>query len=262
MKNKRKAIGAKLRFEVFKRDSFRCQYCGRSAPQVILQVDHIDPVTEGGTNDIMNLITACRECNLGKGARRISDDATIRKEKQQLDELNERREQLEMMMLWRKELSQLSDQSLSYVESCFHEKTGYSLTDTGQRKLRQIMNAFSLGEVIDALETAVSIFGKFNSYERMTKDSVEKVVQMIGPVCKHARNGDLESEIGPDSIYYVAGILHNRFQFPKKQFLPRLRQAKQYGIDPKELKRIALTVKNYRTWRMSMEELIETAAVR
>ena len=262
MSNKRTGIGRKLRFEVFKRDKFTCQYCGRSAPDVVLQVDHVEPVAEGGTNDILNLVTSCVDCNSGKGARRLSDDAVVRKEKHQLDLLSERREQLEMMIQWRKELSELDEKTASYVESCLQEKTGYSLTDTGKRKLRQLLHSFSLGEVIDAIETAVSMVGKYDSCGRMTKDSAEKVFQMIPHVCKHNRKGDLASELGTDSIYYVAGILHNRFQFPKKQFLPRLRQAKQYGIDPKELKRIALSAKNYRTWRFTIEELIETATVR
>ena len=38
----RKPIGKKMRFEVFKRDKFTCQYCGRKAPDVILEVDHIN----------------------------------------------------------------------------------------------------------------------------------------------------------------------------------------------------------------------------
>ena len=41
---KRKGISKKTRFDVFKRDSFTCQYCGKSAPDVVLQVDHINPV--------------------------------------------------------------------------------------------------------------------------------------------------------------------------------------------------------------------------
>lgn len=61
-------IGKKLRFEVFKRDGFICQYCGRNPNQVELQCDHINPVALGGDNDIDNLITACIDCNLGKGA--------------------------------------------------------------------------------------------------------------------------------------------------------------------------------------------------
>lgn len=68
----RKAIPKKLRFEVFKRDSFKCQYCGITPNQEILQVDHIVPVAEGGENDIDNLITSCQPCNIGKGARSLT----------------------------------------------------------------------------------------------------------------------------------------------------------------------------------------------
>jgi len=42
----RKAISKKLRFEVYKRDKFTCQYCGRKAPDVILEIDHINPVAK------------------------------------------------------------------------------------------------------------------------------------------------------------------------------------------------------------------------
>ena len=61
----RQAISKKLRFEIFKRDSFSCQYCGSSAPEVLLHVDHLKPLAEGGENDILNLITSCESCNLG-----------------------------------------------------------------------------------------------------------------------------------------------------------------------------------------------------
>lgn len=64
----RKAISKKLRFDVFKRDGFKCQYCGAHPPNVLLHVDHIVPVAEGGENDIDNLATACVACNLGKHA--------------------------------------------------------------------------------------------------------------------------------------------------------------------------------------------------
>ena len=61
-------ISKRLRFDIFKRDSFTCQYCGRTPPEVRLEVDHIDPRAAGGTNDQINLITACFECNSGKSA--------------------------------------------------------------------------------------------------------------------------------------------------------------------------------------------------
>lgn len=69
MTAKRKAISTKTRFEVFKRDNFACQYCGAHPPGVLLHVDHIRAVADGGGNEIDNLVTACEPCNLGKGAR-------------------------------------------------------------------------------------------------------------------------------------------------------------------------------------------------
>lgn len=71
----RKPISNKLRFEILKRDSFTCQYCGRKAPDVELEIDHIVPVARGGCNDIDNLITACHECNMGKRDRCLEDPA-------------------------------------------------------------------------------------------------------------------------------------------------------------------------------------------
>lgn len=56
----------KQRFLVLYRDNFTCQYCGRSAPEVPLHVDHVIPKSQGGTNAMDNLKTACKDCNLGK----------------------------------------------------------------------------------------------------------------------------------------------------------------------------------------------------
>lgn len=56
-----------LRFAVFRRDSFTCQYCGRTAPHVALHIDHVAPWADGGRTELANLRTACDVCNLGKG---------------------------------------------------------------------------------------------------------------------------------------------------------------------------------------------------
>lgn len=71
MKN-RTQISKKTRFDVFKRDQFQCVYCGANPSGVVLEVDHVHPVADGGTNDIDNLVTACWDCNRGKGANLLS----------------------------------------------------------------------------------------------------------------------------------------------------------------------------------------------
>lgn len=63
-----RSLSKRLRFEVFKRDDFTCQYCGAHPPQVVLEVDHIFPVALGGLDEIDNLITSCFPCNRGKAA--------------------------------------------------------------------------------------------------------------------------------------------------------------------------------------------------
>lgn len=88
----RKALSKKTRFDVFKRDSFTCQYCGATPPKVILHVDHIVAVAEGGGNGTDNLITSCEPCNLGKGARSLSDIPQSLKDK--AADVAEREEQI------------------------------------------------------------------------------------------------------------------------------------------------------------------------
>jgi hypothetical protein len=71
-KNKRIAISKQLRFEVFQRDNFTCQYCGRNAEEKVkLHVDHRIPVAAGGKTEFGNLITSCEDCNLGKSNKMI-----------------------------------------------------------------------------------------------------------------------------------------------------------------------------------------------
>lgn len=77
----RKAITKGVRFDVFKRDKFTCQYCGAHPPSVILHVDHIHPVSKGGTNAVANLITACLPCNIGKGAKSLNEAPQSLKDK-------------------------------------------------------------------------------------------------------------------------------------------------------------------------------------
>ena len=68
----RQPLSPKARFNILKRDGFKCAYCGRNQLDgVVLHVDHIIPVSKGGKDLPKNLTTSCRECNLGKGNRDV-----------------------------------------------------------------------------------------------------------------------------------------------------------------------------------------------
>lgn len=88
----RRPISKRVRFEVFKRDAFVCQYCGAHPPDVLLEVDHIVPVAEGGGNDEGNLLTSCVDCNRGKSSVPLSSMPRSLAEK--AAEVAEREEQI------------------------------------------------------------------------------------------------------------------------------------------------------------------------
>jgi hypothetical protein len=60
------AVSKRTRFEVLRRDNYTCRYC-RSVDNP-LRVDHVTPVTLGGTDDPGNLVAACQDCNAGKAS--------------------------------------------------------------------------------------------------------------------------------------------------------------------------------------------------
>jgi hypothetical protein len=73
----------------------------------------------------------------------------------QLKELQERREQLDMMIQWKEELSNLKADSLSRVAELWAKRVeGYSLNDNGMRSLRKLASRFELQEIMDAIDIA------------------------------------------------------------------------------------------------------------
>lgn len=152
MSTKRKPLTKKLRFEVFKRDNFTCQYCGRMSPDVILEVDHIIPVAEGGDNDILNLVTSCKDCNRGKGKRRISNNNELKLQQEQLKELAVKREQLQMMLDWRNELLEFENTQIENVESILSQRTGHSFTEKGKVTIGKLIKRYGLSTVCEAMD--------------------------------------------------------------------------------------------------------------
>ena len=67
IRSERAKMTDSLRYDILKRDNFRCQICGSSAQDgVKLHVDHIIPVSKGGQTIASNLRTLCDRCNMGK----------------------------------------------------------------------------------------------------------------------------------------------------------------------------------------------------
>ena len=180
----RKPISKKLRFEVFKRDSFKCQYCGKASPDVVLEIDHIKPVAEGGKNEIMNLITACSECNSGKGKRELTDSAAVTVQKKQLDDMQQRREQMKLMLAWREELLELEEEQVTAIGKFIYARTEWDINSYQRADLKALIKRFGFSEVCEATEIAFS---------RYCHEYISFIMNKIGGICynrKYRQTGD------------------------------------------------------------------------
>ena len=184
-KTERKPIPKAIRFEVLKRDSFRCQYCGRSAddPDVKLEIDHIVPVSKGGDNSIMNLITSCRDCNRGKGAKKLSDETALAKQKKTLDEIQERKEMIEMMAKWKMELMAETEKEIDIIDDYISSISDWSLADNGKQTIRRLINKYGFEETYNAVQIA------FDKYFYGDDNSWEFAFSKIGGICYNRKVG-------------------------------------------------------------------------
>ncbi len=82
---KTKPLTQQKKFEIANRDKFECQFCGSSPGNDCLEIDHIIPVSIGGTNANINLATACKKCNQGKAARIVVPYKQLQKKERDTD---------------------------------------------------------------------------------------------------------------------------------------------------------------------------------
>lgn len=239
----RQPIRKSVRFEVFKRDNFTCQYCGAKAPEVVLHLDHINPVSKGGDSEIINLLTSCEPCNLGKSDRLLSDSSSIEKQRAQLEELNERREQLEMMLAWRDSLKDLDEEIVQEVITRIEGNIGdFTINDTGRALVRKWLKRFSVTELLDAVDIAADKLVGF------TTEGVEALFASIPKICATKRLPQAKQR-----LLYARGILRRRIYVNEKQVMALMENAISSGMDVEELIEYAKEVRNWTEFRAEME---------
>ncbi len=255
------ALTKKVRFEVFKRDKFTCQYCGRSAPDVTLQVDHIHPVSEGGTDDLLNLVTSCFDCNQGKKDRLLSDDSVIQKRKRQLDELQERREQLEMLMEWQQGLMRLDDDILQGLRELWQQLVpGYDLADSGLLILKKLLKKYDLLEIADAMRVSTEQYLVFpevtaDDPQKPTAESAGKALSYIQRIL--ANKAKMAAKPYLKDLYYIRGILKNRLNYVNEhKAMQLLEMAYENEVEIEALKNIAKTVRNWTQFVAEISQFI------
>lgn len=151
MARKRSTVSTRTRFEVFKRDAFTCQYCGGKPPAVVLHVDHVIPVAGGGGNEIDNLVTSCKDCNLGKSDVPLTDRRPAPSADTILD-MREAREQLEAYQHYLLEERKQREVYAEHVASEIRSRFSCRLADRHLLDISQFLKHLPFAELLDALD--------------------------------------------------------------------------------------------------------------
>ena len=178
-----------LRFKVFRRDNFRCQYCGQTPPTVILEVDHIVPRAHGGSDELLNLLTSCQECNRGKGARSLQDKVQPLAESIAAEQ--ERRAQVEAYNRALKALGRKQDRDWRSASDAIVNMHGKDpscniLAGEWSAATRRFLDRLPSEAVIDAARITQRHFGEL--------DLGDNSLKYFCGVCWHKINGTPEAD--------------------------------------------------------------------
>jgi len=66
-------VASLTRNNIFKRDRYTCQYCGRKLQKSEETIDHVHPRSKGGRHEWKNLVTACKPCNSSKSHKSLHE---------------------------------------------------------------------------------------------------------------------------------------------------------------------------------------------
>lgn len=122
----------------------------------MLEVDHIYPAASGGDNSPENLITACFNCNRGKGARKLTDAAKLPASlKAQAAEAAEREAQIEGFYIVLEAKKQRVSREVDRVDAVYRRfVSGYKLSESARVSVRQFIEKLDAYAVEEAMESA------------------------------------------------------------------------------------------------------------
>src|SRR5262249_32748917 len=151
--------GNRARFEVFKRDRFTCQYCGRKPPAVILTIDHVLAQSRGGPDDPVNLVTACEDCNSGKSDVPLCSVPPTTQE--QMQRRQEVREQVEAFDAFLAEEREREDDAIETVALRWYGimsegEPEWTFGDERRTSCRTFVRRLPLQRILEAVEIAAA----------------------------------------------------------------------------------------------------------
>lgn len=144
------SVGKRLRFEILKRDNFRCCYCGKTAGATELHVDHVIPRAKGGSDEPSNLVTTCVDCNAGKSDVHLHElDDRVGTP---AEEIRNRLAQAHALLDAQREVEDMRTVLVEELEREWDNVVGVNMPITVKRALKNLVDKNTIEEISKAIE--------------------------------------------------------------------------------------------------------------
>jgi HNH endonuclease len=219
-----------------------------------LHVDHVIAVASGGTNHTTNLVTACVDCNGGKGARPLSDTDRLDKQRKAVELQADRVEQIKMLAAWHVEPANadelIVDEFVNYLIPKFGNRCRPN--DNGRSKLAKWVKQFDAKVPFEAIDASAQTYLKSDA-QGISSESWEKAFEMIPRIAYNVKHGNTSAK----ELAYIAAICRNRFSYMNNRaFYIIMNDAISLNINLEGAKELAKNCTSWSQFRDAIEEFI------
>ena len=246
----------RIKFEVFEKDSFKCQFCGTGAPIVTLQLSRIND-TQQSDNwlDTAFLSTSCKVCENKKTA---SDQNTQRNGFISIDELEERLQQLKMLINWRKGMLNIRKQQLANLVRYWENKVpGYSVDNDQKKYILTYITKYSCDEIRSAMDMAADKFFVQHPDGTIVNSSVLNAFGKVPEIC--STKSELINAHESDGLLSILEQIKNNITgfFDPRRASQWLNYARSWEVQIEHLFQMASSIQSWTEFSVNIDKMVE-----
>jgi len=242
----------RIKFEVFEKDSFRCQFCGSRAPNVTLKLLRIQETNDKDTwLNTAFLSTSCTNCENKKAG--IINDGFI-----SIEELEERLQQLKMLINWRKGMFKIRKQQLENLITYWQNKIpGYEINSDQKKHLLSYMTKYSGDEIRNAMNVACDKFVNFNPDKSYDHSSVSDAFYKVQEIC--LQKTEIANSNETEGLNQIHVHLKQNIDgfFDAQRAAQWLTYARSWEVSIEDLIRMAQSVATWTEFAVNIDEMVE-----
>jgi hypothetical protein len=245
----------RIKYEIFEKDAFKCQFCGTGTPNVTLQLVRIQDAQQNDEwLDLAFLSTSCKICEKKKsGVEEKSPNNYM-----SIDELEERLQQLKMLINWRKGMLNIRKQQLANLISYWENKIPDFETNNDQKKyLAAYISKYSSDEIRSAMDMAVDKFIKFSDDGTLDKNSILTAFSKIPEICQ--TKTEIVNTHETDGLQRIHNQLEQGISgfFDSNRASQWLNYARSWEVPIDDLFKMATSVKSWTEFSLNIDKMVE-----